>query len=132
MSALADRLSGYASIVEIGIGNRTALARKLAADGTSVTATDIQQRETPPDVQFVLDDVTEPTTEVYADAEALVACNLPPELHAPAARLAERVEADFLFTTLGGDPPTVPVRRETLTGETLFVYCGNPSRNVLE
>jgi hypothetical protein len=32
------------------------------------------------------------------------------------------VDATFLFTTLGADPPTIPVNRETVPGETLFVF----------
>ena len=125
-TALADRLAEYTAVVEIGVGRRPDLAAALAADGTAVTATDVEPRETPPDVTFVRDDVTDPTVSIYADAEALVARNLPPELQRPAADLADRVDADFLFTTLGGDPATVPVRRETLPGETLFVYRGIP------
>jgi uncharacterized UPF0146 family protein len=125
-TALADRLSEYAAVVEIGVGRRPDLAAALAASGTTVTATDVEPRETPPEVRFVRDDVTDPTVSVYADAEALVARNLPPELQRPTAELADRVDADFLFTTLGGDPATVPVRRETLAGETLFVYRNRP------
>mgnify|MGYP006283279313 FL=1 len=125
-TALADRLAEYTAVVEIGVGRRPDLAAALAADGTTVTATDVEPRETPPEVTFVRDDVTDPTVSIYADAEALVARNLPPELQRPAADLADRVDADFLFTTLGGDPATVPVRRETLPGETLFVYRGIP------
>jgi uncharacterized UPF0146 family protein len=134
LAALTARLTEYDSIVEIGIGRRPALARELAEDGVSVTATDIQPRQTPASVQFICDDVTDPTLPVYAGTEAIVACNLPPELHNPTARLATRVEAAFLFTTLGGDPPTVSVRRETLPGETLFVYrdLETGSRNGLE
>jgi len=125
-TALADRLAQYAAVVEIGVGRRPDLAAALADRGAAVTATDIEPRETPPEVTFVRDDVTDPTVAVYADAEALVARNLPPELQRPAAELADRADADFLFTTLGGDPATVPVRRETLPGETLFVYRNRP------
>ncbi|WP_336328678.1 UPF0146 family protein [Halovenus sp. HT40] len=121
VAAIADRLAAYDRVVEIGIGNRLAVARELAARGVAVTATDIVDQETSPSVQFVRDDVTAPTLSVYEEADALFAQNLPPELHKPTARLAARVGADFVFTTLGGDPPLVEVSRETVPGETLFV-----------
>jgi uncharacterized UPF0146 family protein len=124
--AIADRLTAYDQIVEVGIGNRTAVARELTARGVAVTATDIIDRETPPAVQFVRDDVTAPTLSVY-EADALFAQNLPPELHRPTAQLAARVGADCLFTTLGGDPPLVEVSRENLAGETLYVVTGRPT-----
>jgi len=118
--ALVSRLSDYARVVEVGIGRRPGVARHLAATGTSVTATDIQPRDVPPGVTFVVDDVTAPDRGVYANADALYALNCPPELHRPVLELARAVEADCLFTTLGTDQPAVPVTRETLPGETLF------------
>ena len=120
-NALVSRLSDYGSVVEIGIGNRVEVAQELASAGVRVTATDIHRRTVPPDVEFVVDDVTAPELTVYTDAEALYALNLPPELHRPTRKLARAVDADFLFTTLGGDPPVVPVRPETIPGETLYV-----------
>lgn len=122
LTALADRLAAYDRIVEIGIGRRTALAHELATRGLAVTATDIVHRETPDGVRFVRDNVTDPTDQVYADADALFAQNLPPELHEPTAQVARDADAVVLFTTLGGDPPLLPVRRETLPGETLYVW----------
>jgi len=84
--------------------------------------TDISERPVPDGVTFVRDDVTDPDQSVYADADAVYALNCPPELQRPIADLARSVDAAFLFTTLGADPPTIPVRRETLPGETLFVF----------
>jgi uncharacterized UPF0146 family protein len=118
--ALVGRLSDYASVVEIGIGRRPGVARQLASTGTDVTATDIEPRDVPTGIQFVVDDVTDPNRAVYADADALYALNCPPELHRPMLELASVVDADCLFTTLGADQPAVPVTRETLPGETLF------------
>ncbi|ELY38158.1 UPF0146 family protein [Halalkalicoccus jeotgali] len=119
--ALADELAGYDSLVEVGIGRRTDVARALVARGCRVTALDIYSREVPDGVAFVLDDVTDPDLGNFADAEAIYALNCPPELHRPIRDLARRVGADCLFTTLGGDGPVVPVSRRTLPGETLFV-----------
>ena len=118
---LVDRLSAYDRVVEVGIGHNPALARALAEVGVAVTATDIQPRAVPPTVEFVVDDLTAPDPEVYADAGAVYGLNLPPELHRPAVSLASEVAATLVFTTLGGDPPVVPVDREPLPTEPLFV-----------
>jgi hypothetical protein len=119
--AIVDRLAAFERVVEIGIGHRTGVAADLADAGVAVTATDVRERSVPAGVEFVRDDVTDPTPGVYADADALYALNCPPELHRPAADLARDVDVPFRFTTLGADPPAVPVVRETLPGETLFV-----------
>jgi len=70
-------------------------------------------------VRFVRDDVTDPDLPIYEDADALYALNLPPELQVPVADIARRVGADLAFTTLGGDPATVPTRPATVAGGTL-------------
>jgi uncharacterized UPF0146 family protein len=119
--ALVSRLSHYETVVEVGIGTRTSVARALATAAVAVTATDVRERATPSEVSFVVDDVTDPTRGIYAGADAIYGLNLPPELHRPALALAREVDADLLFTTLGGDQPLVPVERETLPGETLYV-----------
>jgi uncharacterized UPF0146 family protein len=127
-AALVDRLAGYEVLVEVGVGERPAVAAARADRGRTVTATDVSERSVPASVGFVLDDVTDPERSVYADAEAVYALNLPPELHRPLGEVARSVGADCLFTTLGGDPPIVPVSRESLsgTGETLFVAEAGP------
>lgn len=119
--AIVAALDPYERLVEIGVGRRTDVAAALAAADKRVVATDVHFRTVPDGVSFVRDDVTDPDRAVYADADAIYALNLPPELHRPAWKLARRVEADLLFTTLGGDGPAVPVSRRTLPGETLFV-----------
>jgi len=88
-----------------------------------VTVTDIVDRraDVPPAVTFVVDDITTPNHTIYEDTEAIYALNMPPELHRPTLEVARRVNADFLFTTLGGDPPTVPVERRSIPLDTLYV-----------
>jgi uncharacterized UPF0146 family protein len=118
--ALCQRLSRFDHLVEVGIGHRPAVARSLADAGVEVIATDVDERSVPDGVAFVVDDVTDPDLSVYADADAIYALNCPPELHRPIRDLARRLGVPFLFTTLGRDPPDVPVERETVPGETLF------------
>jgi hypothetical protein len=124
VAALADYLARYDRVVEIGIGRRTAVADALADAGVAVTATDIYPRAVPDGVRFVSDDIVararrEPGP-LY-EVDALYALNLPPELHQPTRDVAAAAGADFLFTTLGGDAPAVPVERVTLDVETLYV-----------
>lgn len=119
--ALVSRLSNYDAVVEIGVGRRPDIAGALADAGLDVTATDVRQRPVPDGVAFVVDNITDPDRAVYADADALFARNLPPELHRPAWELAGDLGVVLYFTTLGADPTLVPVSRETLPGTTLFV-----------
>ncbi|MFC6716460.1 UPF0146 family protein [Natrialbaceae archaeon GCM10025810] len=121
LEALLEHLAEYDRVVEVGVGRRTDLAGELAARGVAVTATDVHRREVPEGVAFELDDIFDPDIDVYEGADAIYALNLPPELHRPAFAVARAVDADFLFTTLGGDQPTVPVRREPVPGDTVFV-----------
>ena len=118
---MIDYLTAYQRVVEVGIGHRTDLARALAERGVSVTATDIYDRDVPEDVTFVRDDIVDPEPSVYAAVDAIYARNLPPELHRPTLAVARDADADFLFTTLGGDQPAVPVERKTVESGTLYV-----------
>ncbi|SDM04348.1 hypothetical protein SAMN04487949_0623 [Halogranum gelatinilyticum] len=122
--ALTARLARYDSLVEVGVGRRPDVAAALAADGASVTVTDVVDVtaldgvEVPEGVRFVRDDVvaasdaTDPGP-LYA-VDAIYALNLPAELHRPVRDVARATGADFLFTTLGYEEPDVAVRRETV------------------
>ncbi|WP_459192892.1 UPF0146 family protein [Halosimplex sp. J119] len=124
LDALVDRFAAFDAAVEVGVGRRTVVAEALADAGTDVVVTDRRTRSVPADVRFVRDDVTDPDPAVYADAELVYALNLPPELHRPTLAVARETDAAFAFTTLGTDQPLVPVERETLPAETLFVARG--------
>jgi len=117
---LAERLSRYKRLVEVGVGRRPGVAAALADRGRDVTATDVHERSVPEDVRFVRDDVTAPDLDLYRPADAVYALNCPPELQRPLATAAEAAAADCLFTTLGADPAVVDATTETLRGATLF------------
>ena len=120
IDAVVAALSRFDRLVEVGIGRQPGVAAALAAAGKHVVATDVHRRDVPGGVRFVRDDVTDPDPSVYAGADAVYALNCPPELHRPALDVARRVDAAFLFTTLGGDPPAVDATPTTLPGETLY------------
>ncbi|WP_267642001.1 UPF0146 family protein [Haloarchaeobius amylolyticus] len=126
--ALCGWLARYETVVEVGVGHRTDVAAGLAERGVRVTATDVYDRPVPDGVRFVRDDVTDPDLAVYRDADAIYALNVPPELHRPVWDVAKRVGADFVFTTLGGDQPAIPVERETIPADTLYVARDGPGR----
>lgn len=125
-TALVARFSAYETAVEIGIGRRPEVAAGLADAGTSVSATDVADVDVPASVSFLRDDVVaaserdDPGERYHVDL--VYGLNLPPELHRPALEVADAVDADFLFTTLGYDSPAVPCETESLAGgETLYV-----------
>jgi hypothetical protein len=124
---LAARLATYDRLVEVGVGRRPAVAAALVDAGCTVTATDVFDATVPDGVRFVRDDVVarRDTLDGHPgapyDADALYGLNLPAELQSPARDVAHAAGADCLFTTLGFEEPVVPVARETVGGETLYV-----------
>ncbi|WP_254861688.1 UPF0146 family protein [Halovivax gelatinilyticus] len=124
-----ERLARYDRLVEVGIGRRVDLAAALVDAGARVVATDVYDRAVPEGVTFVRDDVVDPDPSVYADADAIYAQNLPPELHRPTADLAESANAAFLFTTLGADQPAIPVERVTIETGSLYVRSRSSGPN---
>ena len=126
---VADSLADYNAVCEVGIGRRPGVARLLADRGVRVTATDVVPRSVPDGVSFYRDDVVAAAARARRGevpgtpyrVAAVYALSCPPELHRPLATVADAVDADCRFTTLGGDPPTVPVDRTPLPGgETLY------------
>lgn len=121
---VADALADYDSACEIGVGRRPTVAATLAERGLSVVATDVRPRAVPEGVQFVRDDLVAAAERARRDddpgapyhADVLYALHCPPELHRPLATVAAATGADAAFTTLGGDPPTVPVTPAPLPG----------------
>jgi uncharacterized UPF0146 family protein len=126
---LAARLADYDRLVEVGIGRRPAVAAALVDAGCDVTATDVFDAPVPDGVDFVRDDVVarrdglsagEPPGDPYR-VGAVYGLNLPVELQAPVRDVAHAAGADCLFTTLGFEEPTIPVDRERVGRETLYV-----------
>jgi len=119
LDTLTDRFRRFDRIVEVGIGHQTELAAALVEYST-VTATDIADRQVPADVAFVRDDLTEPDPAVYAGADLVYAINLPTELHRPLFDLVTDEPAVGAFTTFGTEGAAVPTEPEDVGGETLY------------
>lgn len=116
---MADALSAFETVVEVGIGRRTDVAARLHERGTTVVAVDRRAVATPDGVRFLRDDVTDPRLPAYPGASAVYALNLPPDLQRTVVDLARGLGADLAFTTLGTDPATVATTPEFVAGGTL-------------
>ena len=119
---LLDVLAPYESLLEVGIGHRTELAAALSEAGHTVTAIDISEQAVPDGVRFLLEDVTEPNPDRYAEVDVIYALRLPPDLQVPVAEVAETLSVPLYFTTLGTDPPVVPADPRTIQAGTVYVY----------
>ncbi|MFC7204656.1 UPF0146 family protein [Haloferax namakaokahaiae] len=123
--AIAAQLADYERVLEVGIGRNPDVAESVAARGVEVTAVDVREFPVPDGVRLVIDDVFSRADAAglgpYAGVDVVYALNLPIELHRPVASIARRAGAEFYFTTLGYDEPSIPVRRISLDGDTLYV-----------
>jgi uncharacterized UPF0146 family protein len=93
----------YHSVVEIGAGANTAVARHLAGAGLEVRCTDI--REIPPaeGIACVRDDIFHPAIDLYRGADLLYAIRPGVEMVPPMIDLARRCNADLLVYHLGNE-----------------------------
>jgi len=145
--ALVDALDRYERLVEVGVGRRPGVALALADRGREAVAVDVEVSDAARDAAsetrgagdgslcVVAADVTALATadgDSVRDAlgfgssgagfDAVYARNLPAELQSPTVALAERLDADCLFTTLGFEEPVVEVRRRsTESGSVVYV-----------
>ncbi|MFC7187988.1 UPF0146 family protein [Halorubrum yunnanense] len=149
--ALVEELARHDRLLEVGVGDRPGVARSLAERGRGVVAIDVavgeaaiaaasetEGSEVAGSLRVVEADVlalaeaTDGETGTALDGttggfDAVYACNLPAELQRPTAALADRLGAECVFTTLGFEEPTVPVRRKSLPEATVYVARGDPS-----
>ena len=114
--------------VEVGIGERPGMAQTLTDRGISVTAVDTVERTVPQGIRFVQDDITSPSSDVYASADLLYARRLPAELHRPMMVVATQYGIPCYFTTLGTEWPVIPV--ETVTTEQATWYTSEPDTDL--
>jgi hypothetical protein len=105
MLRLAEFISRNYSgkVLEVGIGNFTAVAEELASNGLSVVATDIVKRRVPKGIEFHVDDIRHPKLEIYGGVKLVYSIRPPPELVKYILRVSMAVEADCIIKPLYGD-----------------------------
>ncbi len=105
MLRLADYISRNYSgkVVEVGIGNFTAVAEELSSSGFSVVATDIVEKKVPEGIEFYVDDIRNPKLEIYENANLVYSIRPPPEIAKDVVRVSKAVGADCIIKPLYGD-----------------------------
>lgn len=98
---IAKNYSG--KVVEVGIGNFTAVAEHLVNSGFEVIATDVVERKVPEGVRFVIDDISNPNLDIYRHSSLIYSLRPPSELYSCILNVAEEVGADCLIKPLYGD-----------------------------
>lgn len=102
------RLSEYISekyrgkVVEVGIGNFSAVAELLAANNFYVVATDIVKRQVE-NIEFHVDDIRNPELKIYEGASLVYSIRPPPEIVGDIVKVAKMVGADCIIKPLYGD-----------------------------
>jgi hypothetical protein len=91
-------------IVEIGVGNYFEVSKFLAERGIEIIVTDVKPREIE-EVEFVLDDVTNPDIEIYKNSSLIYSIRPPFELFEDIKSLARRIGADCIIKPLYGEEP---------------------------
>jgi uncharacterized UPF0146 family protein len=91
----------YRNVVEIGVGNNFEAARVIHNERVEILCTDIGERDPPPGIRFVLDDVTYPSMDLYQGADCIFAIRPGEEMMLPLIALASGIGADLLVYHLG-------------------------------
>ncbi len=125
-----DILLEYDHLVEVGIGQRTGLAERLARAGKDVSAIDVVECAVPPSVRFFTADVSSVAHTRLEPADAVYARRLPPELHRVTAQLAQALDADLHFTTLGGEFPAINVDIASAGATTVYSVVRGESNRI--
>ncbi len=84
-------------IVEVGVGSRSEVLEELDKElNAQVIGTDIKSS----DLKILVDDITNPSLEIYKDAELIYTLRLPIELHPYAEEVAKRAGSDLIIKPL--------------------------------
>ena len=91
----------YRDVAEVGVGNNFEAARVIGEAGVMILCTDIRDRDAPPGIRFVRDDITRPDTNLYRGKDCIYAIRPGEEMMLPLIALASTVGADLLVYHLG-------------------------------
>ncbi len=96
---ISNQYASADKIVEIGVGNNTEVLKELGRkmSGCKLLATDIREKHVPENVDFFLDDVTDPNINIYRDSDLIYSIRAPSELYLHIRNLADKIGADILL-----------------------------------
>ncbi|MBM4128494.1 MAG: hypothetical protein FJ243_00055 [Nitrospira sp.] len=115
---LVDYISGrYHQVVEIGIGHAPDVAFALLERGVEVFATDIRPFHYS-GIYIIRDDITQPDTSRYREADLLYSLRPPPELVPYMVKIARTLSTHLIVKPLDTEHPGGKVIRH---GNTTFL-----------
>ena len=121
----------YRSVVEIGVGANTAVARHLAVAGLEVRCTDIGEIPPVEGCSCAIDDIFNPSIELYRGVDLIYAIRPGVEMVPPLIALARLCDADLLVYHLGNE---IYERGGELIDCGVILHCyfrsQNPSKRV--
>jgi uncharacterized UPF0146 family protein len=91
----------YSAAVEVGIGKNTVAADIIRDAGKKIRCTDLKKTVPAEGLNCVIDDIFEPSPEIYSGAEVIYAIRPGIEMIPPLISLARQVNADLLVYHLG-------------------------------
>lgn len=123
MERVAEFIKGTypesSKIVEVGIGGNTTVAR-LLDPCFDLVVTDVEPREFE-DLNFVRDDITNPSISVYEGASLIYSVRPPYELHNDLLSVATTVKADLLVVPLGSEDSPLDYELVNYEGKVMYL-----------
>ncbi|MDY6765019.1 MAG: UPF0146 family protein [Halobacteria archaeon] len=110
-------------IVEVGVGRNTTVAR-LLNPCFNLVVTDVELRDFE-DLNFVRDDITNPSLSVYEGASLIYSVRPPYELHDDLLKVARKVGADLLIVPLGNEESSLDYELVNYEGKVMYLIRTN-------
>ncbi len=108
----------YSRVIEVCIGNYIEVAKLLGSRLIAAVDTKICRTA---EIPFYVDDIVEPSMDVYWQADLIYAIRPPPDLWADIQHLAEKVDADCLIRPMGNEFLPFPFRLVNYMGERFYI-----------
>ncbi len=109
-------------IVEVGVGRTSRTIEKLneLLPETYFVATDNRKVSVPNEINFKLDDITEPEMSIYDNTDLVYSLRSPPELYNSIFELAEKINADALVKPISSEES--PLKGNLINYSGVFFY----------